>query len=138
MDAEDISQVTMTSLLPVRDTPLTFDEVSKINAQRAAHWHGEFPNHSVDDFNGADWANAMQGEAGETGNIVKKLRRVELGLNSKNNDTENALMDKLSKEIGDTFIYLDLLAQYYDLDTAQCIRYAFNQVSEREGFPERI
>jgi len=117
---------------------LTFDEVSESNAKRCARWHGTFPNRTNDDFSGGDWANAMQGEAGEAGNVVKKLRRLELGLASQNNGTEGELMEKLSKEIGDTFIYLDLLAQYYGLDTGECIRQAFNQVSEREGFPERI
>jgi NTP pyrophosphatase (non-canonical NTP hydrolase) len=117
---------------------LTFDEVSEANAQRCARWHGSFPNHDTDDFSGGDWANAMQGEAGEAGNVVKKLRRLELRLASKNNGTKEELLLKLRKEIGDTFIYLDLLASYYELNTGECVRYAFNQVSEREGFPERI
>lgn len=144
--------------IPLRDTPLTFDEVSRTNAQRAARWHGEFPNHNTDDFNGGDWGNALQGEGGELaeavqalllanevtshlgliGNLVKKLRRLELGIGSNNNGLEDELRDKLSKEIGDAYLYLDLLTQYHDLNTGQCIRYAFNQVSEREGFPERI
>lgn len=144
--------------LPTRTTPLTFDEVSRINTQRCARWHGEFPNHDGDDFSGGDWANALQGEGGELaeaiqalllcnevtshlgliGNLVKKLRRIELGIGSNNNGDEDELRQKLSKEIGDVYLYLDLLTQYHYLDTGQCIRYAFNQVSEREGFPERI
>jgi len=137
---------------------LTFQYVSEMNAKRAARWHGSFPNYGADDFSGGDWANALQGEGGELaeavqalilcnevtshlgliGNLVKKLRRIELGLNSQNNGTEDELRTKLSKEIGDAYLYLDLTTQYHNLNTGACVQYAFNQVSEREGFPERL
>lgn len=122
---------------------LTFDELSVINAERCNRWHDGFPLNE-DGWTGADWSNAMQGEAGEAGNVVKKLRRLDTGLRQAEQGTladdqmRAALLEKLSKEIGDTAIYLDLLATYYGLELGACVRHAFNQVSEREGFPERL
>lgn len=117
---------------------LTFAEVAAINRMRCARWHGGFPS-NTDGFTGADWANAMQGEAGEAGNVVKKLRRHELGIQQNAESPDKAvLLAKLATEIGDTFMYLDLLAQHYGLHLAACVADTFNRVSEREGFPERI
>lgn len=114
---------------------LTFHTVSNINRQRCERWHPGFP---ADGWTGADWSNAMAGEAGETCNVVKKLRRIEFGLNQAAGDTKADLLTKLATEIGDTFMYLDLLAQFYGLDLAECVTDTFNRVSIREGFPERI
>lgn len=116
-------------------TDLTFGDVSRINRARCERWHPGFPE---DGWTGADWSNAMQGEAGEAGNIVKKLRRIEFGLNQAAGDTQADLLGKLATEIGDTFMYLDLLAQHYGLDLAKCVTDTFNRVSVREGFPERL
>lgn len=118
---------------------LTFDELRAANLSRVKHWHSDYldptsPSH----WNGADWSNAMQGEAGEAGNVVKKLRRVECGLKSNNNGSREELLQKLEKEIGDTIIYMDILAEYYGLNMGDCVVTAFNQVSEREDFPERL
>lgn len=122
---------------------LSFKEVSKINAQRANRWHNGFPSRK-DGWSGADWSNAMCGEAGETANVVKKLRRLEIKIKQAEQDLvedetyEDRLKQKLATEIGDTFIYLDLLATFYGLDISKCVADTFNRVSEREGFPERI
>lgn len=115
---------------------ITFNQVTDVNAKRANRWHPGFPNDG--DWSGADWSNAMQGEAGEAGNVVKKLRRIETGIHSENNPPKEELLKKLGKEIGDTYIYLDLLATYYGLDIQTCVVEAFNEVSRREGFPERL
>jgi hypothetical protein len=114
---------------------LTFVEVSTTNRARCERWHPGFPD---DGWTGADWSNAMQGEAGETGNIVKKLRRIEFGLTQAAGDTHQDLLTKLAVEIGDTFVYLDLLAQHYGLTLADCVVATFNRISHREGFPERL
>lgn len=122
---------------------LTFQEVSKVNAARAQRWHSGFPD-CGDGWTGADWSNAMCGEAGETANVVKKLRRLETGIQQaeqglvRDETYEARLKQKLATEIGDTFIYLDLLAQFYGLRTEQCVADTFNRVSEREGFPETL
>ena len=118
---------------------MTFAEVTEANAQRCARWHGGFPLNE-DGWTGADWSNAMQGEAGEAGNVVKKLRRLECSLvGNRGADREPAvLLAQLGEELADTFIYLDLLATYYGVDLQAAIVAKFNAVSEREGFPERI
>jgi hypothetical protein len=114
---------------------LTFQMVSATNRARCRRRHPGFPN---DGWTGADWANAMQGEAGEAGNVVKKLRRIEFGLQQAAGGTRADLLAALAVEIGDTFIYLDLLAQHYGLTLADCVVATFNRVSIREGFPERL
>lgn len=115
----------------------TFSALRVINTQRAARWHG--PD-SVP-WTGADWSNAMCGEAGEVANAVKKMRRIETGVSS-NNERQPldvaAARAIIKKEIGDTLIYLDLLADHYDINIAEAIADAFNDVSAREGFPETI
>lgn len=116
---------------------LTFDEVTRINRERCERWHPGFPD---DDWSGSDWSNAMQGEAGEAGNVVKKLRRLETGVTSKRDVdiTEAELRVKLADEIADTFLYLDLLASYYEIDMPRAIVSKFNRVSREAGFPERL
>lgn len=118
---------------------LTFAEVSRTNRTRCERWHPGFPN---DGWTGADWSNAMAGEAGETCNVVKKLRRIEMATGSAaqsaGSDNHESLLAKLAMEIGDTLMYLDLLAQHYGLDLADCVVATFNRVSVREGFPERL
>lgn len=118
---------------PVED--LTFHDVSRINRVRCERWHPAFP---ADGWTGSDWSNAMAGEAGEACNLVKKLRRDELGMVQAAAGKRDDLLAKLATELGDTFLYLDLLAQFYGLDLAQCVTDTFNRVSVREGFPERI
>lgn len=138
-DADEIREY-LDAVFPNQDEApavdnLTFHAVSDINRARCERWHPGFPN---DGWTGADWSNAMQGEAGEAGNVVKKLRRIEFGLNQAAGDQRDDLLAKLATEIGDTFLYLDLLAQHYGLDLARCVADTFNRVSVREGFPERI
>lgn len=54
---------------------LTFERVAEINRQRCKRWHDP----ETEPWTGADWSNAMCGEAGEAANVVKKLRRNETG-----------------------------------------------------------
>lgn len=115
---------------------LTFKAVSDINRERANRWHGD--PFWKDGWTGADWSNAMAGEAGEACNVVKKLRRQDFGIQQAEASSREQLLESLAKEIGDTFLYLDLLAQYYRLDLAKCVVDTFNRVSVREGFPEVI
>lgn len=136
---------------------LTFADLSDVNGRRCARWHPGFPD-GRDGWTGGDWANAMQGECGEVanvvqalilanavavktgavGNIVKKLRRIETGMQQAAGDTWDDLLAQLRTEIGDTVVYLDLLAQFFGQDIGRCVVDTFNRVSEREGFPERL
>lgn len=115
---------------------LTFARVSQVNAERCRRWHKGFPRD--DEWTGSDWSNAMCGEAGETANVVKKLRRAEFGHAGALDAPADGLLDQLADEIADTFCYLDLLATYYGIDIAAAVTRKFNKVSELQGFPERL
>jgi NTP pyrophosphatase (non-canonical NTP hydrolase) len=112
---------------------LTFDQVSETNRARCKVWH-----QSGSGWTGADWSNAMCGEAGETANVVKKLRRSECGMPGSLDPDSERLREMLSAELADTFLYLDLLATFYEIDLPAAIISKFNSVSEREGFTERL
>lgn len=115
---------------------LTFTGVSKINRERCALWHPGFPDDK--DWTLADWSNAMCGEAGETANIVKKIRRYEFGLANNGDPTYAHLKVMLAKEIADTYLYLDLLASKARINIARAIILKFNEVSARQGFPQML
>ncbi len=105
---------------------------------RANRWHGgNFRN-----WTGLEWAGAMCGEAGETANVAKKLRRIELAIDgnarSDRQLDEAELLLQLRKELADTFLYSVLLAEYYGVDMANAIAETFNAKSIAMGFPERV
>lgn len=118
---------------------LTFRLVNNINIRRCDVWHPPGKDWTL-----LEWAGAMCGEAGETANVAKKIRRIEQGLTnpvgvvSQPNDREVIIRTKLAQEIGDTYLYLDLLATKAGLRIEDCVRAAFNQKSEELGFPHRI
>jgi NTP pyrophosphatase (non-canonical NTP hydrolase) len=115
---------------------LSFGDLSKINRQRCVRWHPGFP--TDDEWTGADWSNAMCGEAGEAANVVKKLRRVECSLQGRADPPPPELLVRLGEELADTIIYADLLASKYGVDLPAAIVRKFNAVSIREGLPERL
>lgn len=55
---------------------VTFAIIAAANRARRARWHA----HGGEKWSGADWGNAMGGEAGEAQNVIKKLRRLETGV----------------------------------------------------------
>jgi NTP pyrophosphatase (non-canonical NTP hydrolase) len=112
-----------------------FAHVSRINLERCQHWH---PG-GLNEWSPADWAVAMAGEAGEICNAVKKLRRIETGARqTAGPQNREEAVAAIAQEIGDTFLYLDLLAQRLGINLASAIAQTFNRVSEREDFPERL
>ena len=111
-----------------------FDYVSKQNLERCKAWH---PN-GLKDWSETDWACAMAGEAGELCNVIKKLRRLQGETERVGRGTRNELLAQAATEIGDTYIYLDLLCQRLSLDMWTCISDSFNRVSERENLPQRL
>lgn len=113
----------------------TIQSISVVNLRRARRWH----RGGLDDWTVLEWAGAMAGEAGETCNAAKKLRRLQMNLRQRKGPTSMAEAHaKLATEIGDTYLYLDLLATRAGIDIRQAIVDTFNRVSEREGFPERL
>lgn len=139
----------------------TFKEVSEINLERAKVWHPR----GIKDWSGLEWGGAACGEAGElveavenlihttsiqslvlkvvtgTGraaNAAKKLKRAETGLTQANQMSVDDCCKEVAKELGDTYLYMDLLAQRCGIDMFEAIRDTFNRVSDREGFEQRI
>jgi NTP pyrophosphatase (non-canonical NTP hydrolase) len=114
---------------------MEFNHVSTINKARALEWH----KGGLEEWSVADWSNAMAGEAGEVCNAVKKLRRIETVVQQVvGPQTREEAVAKIATEIGDTYLYLDLLAQRLGINIEDAIRDTFNRVSEREGFPHRL
>ncbi len=115
---------------------LTFSEVTSANLRRCRKWHPGFPHDEA--WSLADWSNAMVGEAGETANVVKKLRRIETGYRDVNGHDRDALLADLADELADVYLYLDLLATRAGITLPAAIVAKFNKVSERQGFPDRL
>lgn len=118
---------------------LSFRALREANVTRCKRWHPGFLSGDADEWTGADWSNAMCGEAGETANVVKKLRRVETGTAPGPDDpSPDRLKEMLADELADTVTYADLLAAHYGIDLAEAVARKFNRVSERQGFPDRL
>lgn len=115
------------------DGYISLSHFSRTNKRRGERWHsGGLVSAG---WTISDWSNAMAGEAGELCNIVKKLRRDELGMVG-NKLPRKELMDQAEMEIGDVLIYLDLLASALGLSLEQCAIQSFNNKSKELGFPE--
>jgi NTP pyrophosphatase (non-canonical NTP hydrolase) len=113
---------------------LTFEQVHAVNTARCRRWHEDSTA-----WTGADWATALGGECGEALNIVKKLRRVECGMDPGPNDPPvSKLLEMLADEVADVFLYLDLLAWHYGIPLDIAVIRKFNVVSDRQGFPEKL
>ena len=80
----------------------------------------------------------MCGEAGETANVVKKIRRHETGCVNDGDPSLEELRDQAVEEMADTVIYLDLLALHLGMDLGEAVRAKFNKTSEKFGFPEKL
>ncbi len=112
---------------------LSLADLREVNARRAARWHD-----GAEPWTGADWSNAMCGEAGEAANMVKKYRRIETGIAQPSAMTRDEIIYGLADEIADVVIYADLLAEHYAIDLAEAVRRKFNVVSDRYDFPEKL
>lgn len=115
---------------------LNFDDFRRANGARCLRWHPD----GITSWSQSDWAVAIAGEAGEMCNVVKKLNRLRDGLvGNHGEDVSHAqLIAKLGKELADVVIYCDLLAQREGLNLGELVRLKFNEVSERNNFPERL
>lgn len=111
---------------------LTFQELRTANGTRSEKWHGDTS------WSLSDWGIAMMGEGGEACNVVKKLNRIRDGIVGNKGLSKEKLMEKLSEELADTAIYLDLLALHAGVDLEAAIVEKFNRVSVENGFPERL
>lgn len=107
---------------------LTFEELRQKNIARQPLFKnkkGELVHPTgADTWTISDYYTALEGEAGEAGNIIKKIRRGDFTL-------EEAKVD-LGKELADTLIYLDLLAAKCGIDLHAVTVGKFNEVSFKQ------
>jgi NTP pyrophosphatase (non-canonical NTP hydrolase) len=113
---------------------LTFEKVRQVNLERAEVWH---PN-GIQEWSPAEWGNALAGECGELCNVLKKLLRLDHGINQANGLDRNELVEMAGKEIADVYLYLDLVASRLGLTVASCTVKKFNETSTKEGFPHKL
>ena len=109
---------------------LTFKRFSEINRQRCESSTGF--NHKLSSWSTSDWFLALLGELGEAANIAKKLNRVRDGIPG-NKVSAEELRIKLRQELGDAFVYLDLLCQSLGVAIGDAATEVFNSKSEEIG-----
>lgn len=114
---------------------MTFEEFSQANLSRCESKNGF--NHALNSWSMSDWMTATMGELGEAANVAKKLNRVRDGING-NKEAESTLREKLKREIADTFIYLDLMAQAAGFSLGDAVATTFNDKSAEIGYPVRL
>jgi NTP pyrophosphatase (non-canonical NTP hydrolase) len=112
---------------------LTLEEITVASRDRSARWH-----ENGEPWLGVDWSNAMGGESGEAQNVVKKIRRVDTGVPGSKDAPRDELVVELGAELADVILYLVILADYYAIDISAAVIDKFNEVSIREGFPDRL
>jgi NTP pyrophosphatase (non-canonical NTP hydrolase) len=91
-------------------------------------------NHQLQSWSMSDWMTATMGELGEAANVAKKLNRVRDGING-NKEAADELRAKLRREIGDTAVYLDLMAQAAGFTLQEAMVEVFNTKSAEIGYP---
>lgn len=112
---------------------MTFKKFSEANRTRCESPFGF--NHNLDDWSTSDWFVALMGEIGEAANVAKKMNRNRDGIpGNKENPIE--LEHKFRKEIGDAFVYLDLLAQAHGFTVEEAALEVFNNKSVEIGYTE--
>lgn len=110
-------------------------EFSRLNRERCEAENGF--NHKLDSWSLSDWFTATLGELGEAANVAKKLKRALDGVRG-NKETEPQLREMLRREVADTVIYLDLLAQRGGFDLWEAVRETWNAKAEQLGYPGRL
>lgn len=113
---------------------LSFDVLRKTNLTRC-----ESAFHPLEAWTLTDWSTAMAGECGEACNVVKKIRRLDIGSGFVRPDERSAdLFVDLADEIADLVIYADLLAARAGINLGEAICAKFNRTSERVGSEVRL
>ena len=115
--------------------PMTFGEFSQANRARCESPQGF--KHPLTGWSTSDWMTALVGEVGEAANVVKKLNRYRDGVPG-NKVPEAELRDQLRRELGDVFVYLDLMAQSLGFTIADAAAEVFNAKSDEIGYPGKV
>jgi NTP pyrophosphatase (non-canonical NTP hydrolase) len=113
----------------------TFQEFSDANRARCENPRGF--NHALESWSTSDWLTAVMGELGEAANIAKKLNRVRDGIPG-NKQTAEELRIAFRKELGDVFVYLDLLCQSCGFFLEDAAVSVFNTKSAEIGYPTKL
>jgi NTP pyrophosphatase (non-canonical NTP hydrolase) len=114
---------------------LTFERFSEANRARCESTNGF--NLRLDAWSSSDWMTAVVGELGEAANVVKKLNRVRDGVPD-NKLSADELRGQLRKELGDVFVYLDLICQSLGFHVADAAVDVFNAKSAEIGYPHKL
>lgn len=126
---------------------LSFDALREANALRLSHFKNRFGEAAHKEADGSDWAlstwaNAVQGELGESiealltmlhaerahgraANLIKKIERGDYMLDE--------VRTELAHELADVSIYLDILAMRCGIDLGEAIKAKFNAKSREVG-----
>lgn len=115
--------------------PMTFGQFSQANRDRCESPLGF--NHKLADWSTSDWFVAVMGELGEAANVAKKLNRIRDGIPG-NKESPEQLQAKLRKELGDVFVYLDLLCQAHGFSVADAAVEVFNAKSAEIGYGTKM
>ena len=110
---------------------MTFKEFSEMNRRRSESPKGF--NHKLSDWSTSDWLTATVGELGEAANVIKKINRVRDNIPG-NKETVQRLQSKLFRELADTFIYLDLMAQSLGFNIGDAALVTFDEKSAEIGY----
>lgn len=113
------------------DDSLTYDRLRAANVDRCIKWHPL----GIGSWSTSDWVVATLGELGEFASLVKMMNRERDGLVG-NKFSPNR--EQLANELADVAIYLDLLAESLGINLGAAIVSKFNEVSVRNGFPDRL
>lgn len=114
---------------------LTFQEFSVENRARCEHPQGF--KHPLSGWSTSDWMTAMVGDVGEAANVVKKLNRYRDGVPG-NKVPREELVEQLRKELGDVFVYLDLMAQSLGFNIGDAAVEVFDAKSTEIGYPRTL
>lgn len=114
---------------------ISFAAFANANRERCESPQGF--NHKLADWTASDWMTATLGELGEAANIVKKLNRYRDNIPG-NKQTRDALVVELRKELGDVFVYLDLMAQSLGFRIEDAATEVFNAKSADIGYRKTL
>lgn len=119
---------------------LSFQDLRKANLLRDKEIYNDLPR-----WNEMQWACALSGEAGEAANKAKKLWKISDKIDSvmsdvsldkldsveKNYEYERELLvDGIAEELADVLIYVDLFAQYLNVNLEDELIKKFNSKSK--------
>ena len=119
----------------------TFEYLSRVNRDRCAYFNKRAGKTVLKDGEGImRFALGAAGEVGELANIVNKIDRLDKGFkhNNPGDLDRDELVVRLADEIGDVFLYLDLVAFAEGIDLFPAIVNKFNKTSVIKEAPHQM